>query len=156
MKSKTVSQSQTEHVQIVFYEHISGSSRLFGGTLLQWIDMIGAVSARRHCEREVTTAAIDNMQFVTPVPVGSTVVLSGRLTYVGNTSMEVCVETFVEKLNGERNLVNKAYLVYVALDENQKPVTAPRLILQTDEEKEEFERGKRRQELRKQRRAENF
>lgn len=153
---RTVAHSRTEHVQLIFSEHLNGACRLFGGQLLQWIDMVGAVVARRHSGREVTTVAIDNLQFLAPVTLDSTVVLIGKITYVGNTSIEVCVESYVEKLDGERNLINKAYLLFVSLDENQKPIRAPRLKILTREEQEEFERGRRRQELRKQRRLEKY
>jgi acyl-CoA hydrolase len=70
--------------------------------------------------------------------------------------MEVRVDTFVEKINGERTLINRAYLVLVALDENEKPVQVPKLILETEEEKAEWQAGIRRNELRKQRRIEMY
>ena len=64
--------------------------------------------------------------------------------------------SFVEDLGGERKLINRAYLVMVALDENEKPVAVPHIIPVTDEEKEEFEAGIKRRALRKQRRQERF
>ena len=66
------------------------------------------------------------------------------------------MESFVEALNGARKLVNTAYFVMVALDENDHPVEVPGLIVETEEEKEAWNAGKRRYELRKQRRIENF
>lgn len=152
---KKVSESQCESVYLVLSQHINGSGRLFGGILLQWIDTVGAVVARRHSGCEVTTASIDNLQFVKPVTINSTVVIKGRLTYVGRTSMEVCVETFVEEMSGECSLVNKAYLVFVAMKDG-KPSPVPGMLLVTDEERRENENGRRRQELRKQRRSEDF
>ena len=83
-------------------------------------------------------------------------ILRGKMTYVGRTSMEIKVDSYVERLNGDRKLVNTAYLVMVALDENHQPVEVPRLLLETDEERAEWEAGKRRQELRKQRKLEQF
>ena len=77
-------------------------------------------------------------------------------TYVGRTSMEVRVETFVEELSGERYLVNKAYLVMVALGADDKPVEVPRLITETDLEQAEWAAGEKRHALRKQRRKEDF
>jgi len=59
-------------------------------------------------------------------------------------------------LDGERKLVNRAYLVMVALDEQERPMVVPRLIPETEEEKAEFEAGKKRSDLRKQRRLENY
>ena len=152
---KKVSESQCESVYLVLSQHINGSGRLFGGILLQWIDTVGAVVARRHSGCEVTTASIDNLQFVKPVTINSIVVIKGHLTYVGRTSMEVCVETFVEEMSGECSLVNKAYLVFVAMKDG-KPSPVPGMLLVTDEERRENENGRRRQELRKQRRSEDF
>ena len=83
-------------------------------------------------------------------------VLAARVTYVGRTSMEVRVDTYVERLNGQRDPVNRAYLVLVALDENGAPTEVPGLYVETDEERAEWEAGKRRSELRKQRKAEQF
>lgn len=156
LEPKRVSDSRTEHVQIILFEHLNGYDRLFGGKLVEWIDVVAAVVARRHSNRNVTTASIDNLQFKKPAYINDTVVLKGCITYTGKTSMEVRVDTFVEKLNGEKTLINRAYLVLVALDENEKPVQVPGLILETDEEKKEWQAGIRRNKLRKQRRIERY
>ncbi|ACL76218.1 acyl-CoA thioesterase [Ruminiclostridium cellulolyticum] len=154
--SKKVSDSRTEQIQILMPEHINGFNRLFGGKLMEWIDVVAAVVARRHSGCNVTTASIDNLQFKAAAYVNSTIFLLGQITYVGNTSMEVRVDTFVEELNGIRRMINRAYLVLVALDENDLPVSVPGIILETDEEKVEWEAARKRCELRKQRRREEF
>ncbi len=79
--------------------------------------------------------------------------LEGQITFVGNASMEIRVDTYVEALNRERRLVNRAYLVEVARDENEQPVKVPSLLLETEEERREWEEGKKRHELRKQNRT---
>lgn len=136
--------------------HINGNKRLFGGSLMQWIDTVGGVVARRHSGREITTACVDNLQFRAAVVINSTVVLIGKMTYVGKTSMEVRVDTFVESLDGMRELVNTAYLVFVALDDHGRPVPVPRLALETEQERVEFENGARRQQLRRERRNQGY
>ena len=118
---KKVSESKTEQIQILMPQHINGYKRLFGGVLMEWIDVVAGVVARRHANSEVTTASVDNLQFKSPAYVNSTIILIGKITYVGTTSMEVRVETFVESLSGERKLVNRAYVVMVALDEHERP-----------------------------------
>ena len=155
-EAKPVSHSRTQQVQIVMARDINGYGRLFGGRLLEWIDVVAGVVARRHCQRNVTTAAIDNLQFRSPARVDSTLCLVGQLTHVGRTSMEVRVDSFVEDLQGNRTLINRAYLVMVALDEKERPAPVPGLILETEEERREWEAGERRQELRAQRRKENY
>ena len=154
--AKPVSASRTEQIQILMPQHINGYKRLFGGVLMEWIDIVAGVVARRHSNSEVTTASVNNLQFKSPAYVNSTITLIGTITFVGSSSMEVRVDTFTEALSGERRLVNRAYVVMVALDENERPKRVPRLILETEEEKAEFEAGKKRHELRKQRRRENF
>lgn len=149
LPGKHVSDSVTEHIEIVMANHLNGSGRLFGGQLAAWIDMVGAVAARRHCNRDVTTAAIDNLQFREAVYQNELVVLRAKVSYVGRTSMEVRVDSFVEDLAGERKLVNIAYLTEVALDENDRPTPVPPLLCETMQEKAEFEAGKKRRELRK-------
>ena len=123
---------------------------------MEWIDIVAAVVARRHSGCNVTTASIDNLQFKAAAYVNSTFFLVGQITYVGRTSMEVRVSTYVEKLDGMRYMINRAYLVLVALDENDHPVQVPGLTLETEEEMLEWEAGNKRCELRKQRRLEAF
>lgn len=146
---KHVKDSYTEQVQILNQSNINGFKRLFGGQLMQWIDVVAAVAARRHSERNVTTVLVDKLEFKKPAHANDTLLLAGHITYVGKTSMEVCVESYIEELSGEKTLINKAYLTMVALDENDKPTEVPQLILETEREKEEWEAAKLRRELRK-------
>ena len=148
---KTVAQSRTEQIQILMPEHINGYKRLFGGRLMEWIDVVAAVAARRHSNRNVTTVAVDHLEFRAPAHVNDTVVLVGQLTHVGRTSMEVRVDTFIEELNGERFLINRAYLVMVALDEQDRPTPVPQLVRETLEEVKEWEAGEKRAAYRKSR-----
>jgi acyl-CoA hydrolase len=152
-EAKRVSDSRTEHVQILMPEHINGYGRLFGGKLVEWIDVVAAVVARRHSNRNVTTVFIDNLHFKAAAYVNDTVLIVGRVTYVGKTSMEVRVDTFVESLSRTKTLVNRAYLVMVALDDDEKPTQVPGLVLETGEERREWEAGAERTRQRKQRHA---
>ncbi len=156
MTPRPVSASRAEHTQILLAEHLNGSGRLFGGRLMEWIDITAGVAARRHSGCNVTTASIDTLHFKSPAFVNDTVVLLATVTYVGRTSMEVRVDTFVEALSGERRVINTAYLVLVALDEDGKPTPVPPLICQTDEDRMEYEAAKRRSALRKERRKEEY
>ncbi|MDF2537597.1 MAG: hypothetical protein K0S76_618 [Herbinix sp.] len=156
MEPKRVSDSITEQVQILMPSHINGTDRLFGGQLVEWIDVVAAVVARRHSGCNVTTAAIDNLQFKAGAYINNTLVLIGRITYVGHTSMEVRVDTYVEDLTGFRKVVNRAYLVLVALDSEGNPNEVPRLLLENESERAEWESGKKRHALRHRRRKEGF
>jgi acyl-CoA hydrolase len=78
---------------------------------MEWIDVTAAVEARRHAGSDVVTAAVDALEFIAPVALNDTLVLEAEVTWTGRTSLEVRVETFREHLDGERVLVNRAYLV---------------------------------------------
>ena len=98
-----VSDSAVEQTQIVLSSHINGAGRLFGGQLMEWIDIVAGVVARRHSHHNQTTAAIDNLQFKAAVHLNDTLLLFGKITYVGHTSMEVQVDSFVEDMQGNRH-----------------------------------------------------
>ena len=155
-KEKRVSDSHTEQIQLVMSQHINGSGRLFGGQLMAWIDVVAGVTARRHSGRNVTTASLDSLQFKKAAYVGDTIVIIGEVTHVGASSMEIRVDSYIERLDGSKELINRAYLTFVALDEQDKPVIVPRLILETDQQKEEWEAAEKRNALRKQRRYEQY
>ena len=106
--------------------------------------------------KNVTTAVVDTLTFNGPAHPNDTIIICGYVTYVGKTSMEICTKTYVENLDGSRKLINTAYLVMVALDENEKPTPVPGLVIESYEEKIEWEAAQKRAALRKQRRAEKF
>ena len=151
---KRVSESRTEQVQILSQGTLNGYKRLFGGKLMEWIDVVAAVTARRHSGRNVTTAAVDSLEFKEAAYANDTLVIIGYITYTGNTSMEICVKTYVESLDGTRRLINKAYVIMVALDENERPTHVPGLILETEEEKLEWEQALQRKAERSRRKKE--
>ena len=122
---------------------------------MEWIDVVAAVVARRHSGKNVTTASVDSLDFKFPAYANDTLVIVGNITYTGKTSMEVCVKTYVEFLDGQRQLINKAYVVMVALDEHEKAAKVPPLICETALEKEEWQRAKLRSAARKKRQQEN-
>ena len=136
-EERRVSDSVVETVHIVRPNHLNNSGRLFGGILMQWIDEVGALTAKRHCRKNVTTVSVDKLHFIKGAYPKDDIVIKGKLTHVGNTSMEVKVDTYVEDENGERTLINRAYLTEVALGHDDRPVRVPRLILETEEERQE-------------------
>ena len=118
---KKVSDSLTEQQYLISPAYINHYGRLFGGHLLKWIDELAGIVATRHCGAIVTTAAIDNLQFLAPAYTGDMVVLRGMLTAVGRTSMEIRVDTYREALDGTREQINRAYIEMVAIDREGKP-----------------------------------
>ena len=153
---KKVCQSLTEQQYFIRPPHINHYGRLFGGELLKWIDEVAGIVAVRHSGAIVTTAAIDNLQFQAPAYEGDLIVLQGRVTAVGRSSMQIRVDTYREALDGERTMINRAYIDMVAIDSTGKAVEVPGLLPETEEEIEEMEAAVKRKQMRKQRRQEGF
>lgn len=150
--SKHPADSITECSHILFYRDLNGQRRLFGGQLMEWIDVCAAITARRHSGHEVTTLSVDTLTFHAPAFLNQTIVLIGRVTFVGGTSIEVQVDTYVETLGRERSHINTARLVMVAIDDDGKPCRVPGLEPETDTEKADWEAGRERYLRRKQQR----
>ena len=122
--------------QIVMPMHTNGvAGVMFGGIMMQWIDVCAGVAAMRHAGGAVLTASIDRLDFMSPVQVGEIVVLQAQVNYAGRTSMEVGCRVETEHM-ATRTLryVTKAYLTFVAVDENGRPRTIGPLSLASDDD----------------------
>ncbi len=117
--------SQAENVYCIRYENINSAGRLFGGQLISWIDEIAGAVAMRHTGLNVTTACIDNLTFKRGAYLNDRVVLLARMTYVGRTSCEVRVDSYIEDKDGFRRVINRAFLTFVAVNESGKPIPIP-------------------------------
>ena len=101
---KKVAESQTEQTYLMRPMYLNGYGNLFGGQLMSWIDEIASIVAMRHSESDITTAAIDNLNFKSGATVEDVIVLRGKITYVGRTSMEVCGEPSRHQENDQSGL----------------------------------------------------
>ena len=151
--AKTPAQSEVQTRYLVMPHHSNPLGTAFGGVVMSWIDMVAAMAAKKHCCGEVVTASIDSLSFDSPIRIGDQVVLKASVNYVGKTSLEVGVKVLREDpITGETAHTTRAYLTFVALDKNLKPIPAPRLEPQTDEDKRRWQnasiRVKARKELR--------
>ena len=155
-ETKKITDSMIEHIYQVRPEHLNAAGRLFGGKLMEWIDELAGLVGIRHAQRDVITASVDNLRFIRGAYLKDLIVLIGRVTFVGRTSMEVRVDTYIESMDGIRKPINRAYLTLVAIDEEGNPAEVPGLIIGTESEKAEWEAGIRRREMRRQRREEGF
>ena len=142
---------KTTTVQIVMPQHCNGYAkpRLFGGQIMAWIDVVGAVAARRYTQRAVTTVCIDNLTFLKPAYLNDTVVQEAVVTWTGRTSLEVRVDSMVERLDGSRELINRAYVVFVALDDDDRPTPVPPFVPETEEEKRIYRDAEIRKRIRR-------
>lgn len=122
----------------------NGLGDLFGGNLMALVDQAAAVAAIRHAGCQAVTASIDRVDFREPIPVGALVTCEATVDFVGNSSMDIAVEVYSENVRtGERRHTHTAHVVFVAIDEQRRPVRVPRLIPETPEEHERYARAER-------------
>lgn len=153
MNGKPVSASQVVMTQLVLPSHTNALETIFGGVVMSWIDIAGAIAAQRHAAKDVVTASLDDMHFVAPIYKGWVVNLKASVNFVSNTSMEVGVRVDAENpRTGEMFHTASAYLTFVAIGSNGKPSQVPPLVLENETDRRRFEDGKKRRELRLQRR----
>jgi acyl-CoA hydrolase len=145
--SRTVAESQAERSEIIFPGDSNALGNLFGGRLMQFIDLVGAVAAVRHCRAIVVTASIDHSDFVAPVHVGDLLILKASVNRAFHTSMEVGVRAMVEDARGQTlRHVSSAYVTYVAVDREGKPIPVPCVIPETEHQKRRYADAGRRRE----------
>ena len=136
---KTVRESHVEMIEIVFPNDANPLGNIFGGRVMQLIDVIGSVSAMRHARKPVVTVSMDQVEFKNPIKVGEIVILNASVNYVGTTSMEVGVKVTAENpMTGERRHTSSAYLTYVAIDMTGKPTNIIPIVPETEEEKRRY------------------
>lgn len=148
MQAKTPSQSATINTEVVLPNDTNHVGNLFGGKLMQWVDITAAIAAQRHCGRVVVTASINHVSFDKPIKQNSIVTLDAKVTRAFSSSMEVYVDVFVENpATGVKTKCNEAILTFVAIDQNGSPLPVPLLQPETELEKKRFEGALRRRQL---------
>ncbi len=148
---KTVDESRVEMTELVLPSDANALGTIFGGRVMQWIDICGGVVAQRHCRKVVVTASTDALHFLGPIRVGEVAILRGQIHAAFHRSVEVGVEVYAEEpLTGHRRLTTSALLTFTALDGGGRPTQVPPLIVRTDEERarQEAALGRREQRLR--------
>lgn len=148
MKAKFARESLAISTHHVLPNDTNNLNNLFGGRLLEWMDVIAAVSAHRHCRRVVVTATVNNVSFAQAIKYGSIVTLEAKVSRAFSTSMEVFIDVYVEDpVTGNKVKSNEAIYTFVAVDQNGAPLPVPELLPETDEEKKRFEGALRRRQL---------
>lgn len=149
LQAKPVRESQVEVMQTVLPTDANPLGNMLGGTVMHLIDIAGSMAAMRHCRRVVVTASVDRLEFREPIRVGEFIILKASVNYAGRTSMEVGVKVLGENpLTGEQRHTSTAYLTFVALDEMGRPTEVPKVIPETDEEKERYRQAEERRAAR--------
>ncbi|MES2769236.1 MAG: acyl-CoA thioesterase [Bdellovibrionota bacterium] len=146
---KTVKSSQVIMTEMVLPSHINALGSIFGGVIMSWIDIAAAICAQRHSNKTVVTASIDALHFVAPVYKGWIVNLKASCNFASRTSMEIGVRIDAENpISGETFHTATAYLTFVAIDENLKPIPVPKLLPESAEEKRRYEAAQIRRQTR--------
>jgi acyl-CoA hydrolase len=149
-KIKTPRESQMETHYVLMPQHTNHYGIAFGGVIMSWIDMLAGMVAQKHCGGEVVTASTDQISFLAPTNVGDHVVLKASVNYVGRTSMEVGVRVACEHFRtGQSVHTTTAYLTFVGIDENKRPMLIPQLRPETPDEIRRYENARLRVEARK-------
>jgi acyl-CoA hydrolase len=132
--SPTASRVETANVVLPGLTNVHGT--IFGGILMQWIDIAAAIAAARHAGAPVVTAAMDRLHFLRPVRLGAVVIVQAQVNFVAHTSLEVGVRVLAEDLRTkERVQATRAYVTMVAVDGNGRPIQVPPLVLESDEDR---------------------
>lgn len=153
MEGKRSIESRVTLTQVMGPTQANVLGNVHGGFIMKMCDEAGGMAAAKYARRPSVTVTVDSMAFHSPVHIGNLMTVEAEVTWVGRTSMETRVVVTAENvITGETTHTNTAYFVYVALDENGRPVPVPPLICETEEEKKRFERAAQRQAYRLQQR----
>lgn len=146
---KRVRDSIVEMTELVLPNDTNTLGNLLGGRLMHWMDIACAMSASRFSNRAVVTAAVDQLTFHHPIKLGELVNLKARVTWTGHTSMEILVSVYAENTRtDELKLTNEAFFTFVALDDTGHPSAVPKLVPESEGEKELFLAGAQRRKQR--------
>lgn len=148
--SRPMSYSRAELTTLVMPHMLNVLNNLFGGHLLTMVDQAAAVAAIRHAGGPAVTASFDRVDFKEPIQAGALVTCMASVDFVGTSSMDVSVEVYAEDVpTGVRRHTHTARVIFVAIDEHGRPKPVPRLVPETAEEKERYERARRYREERR-------
>jgi len=144
-----VRESTSEYGEMALPNDANPLGNLLGGKVMHLVDMAGALAAIRHARCQVVTASIDSMSFLHPVHIGQLVILKSSVNRAFRTSMEVGVKVMAEDLTtGEIKHTSSAYVTYVAIDKDGRPVEVPSVIPETGEEKRRYREACERRSMR--------
>jgi len=139
MDARPARLSQSTISEMMMPHMANGLGNVHGGVLLGMIDRVGAVAAIRHARRVCVTVSVDQVDFREPIHLGELVTMQAMVNYVHRTSLEVGVRVEAENLlTGVRRHTNSCYLTFVAIDEAGRPVEAPKVVPETDEERQRY------------------
>lgn len=149
VQAKKVSASIVTMTELVLPNHTNQLGNLLGGQLMHWIDICAALSAAKHSQRICVTASVDRIDFHHPIRLGNAVTILASVNRTFKTSMGVGVKVFAENFaEGTHIHTNSAYLTFVGVDENTRPVATIEIVPETEDEKRRFDAALQRRKTR--------
>jgi len=149
MQGKRVKESSILLAQVMNPQDANPAGNVHGGVIMKLIDTAAGSAAMKHSRSNCVTASIDRLDFHNPVYIGDLVTLRAGLNFTGKSSMEVGVRVESQNLlTGDIRHTVSAYMTFVALDKNGKPIAIPQLILETPEEQRRNREAQARREAR--------
>ncbi len=149
LPSKPVRDSISDVADLMFPPDSNMHGTVFGGKVLQMVDKAASVCAMRHSGKPVVTVAMERVEFLVPIRVGTFLIANARVNHTGRTSMEIGVEVYAEDMPGGRRVhTNSCLVTMVAVDAERRPSSVPGLILETPEDKERWTAAEARRKAR--------
>jgi len=122
-KEERIEHSKTTIFKAVFPNTTNHYDTLFGGTAMQLMDETAFITATRYSRQQMVTVSSDRIDFKKPIPAGTIAELSGKVTYLGNTSLKVRVDIYIEEMYSDyREKAVSGEFTFVAIDKDKKPV----------------------------------
>jgi acyl-CoA hydrolase len=148
-RKKFSKESMVTMTEFVLPNDTNTLNNLMGGRMMHWMDIVSAISAQKHSNNTVVTASVDNVSFTKPIKLGNVVTLKAQITRSFNSSMEIYIEVWSEDIpSGEKELSNRAFFTFVAIDKEGNKIPVPEVVPETPEEIELYQSALRRRQLR--------
>ncbi len=143
LNEKSSEISESIMTEMVLPQHTNALGTVFGGVIMSWVDIVAAICAERHSNKQVVTASVDALEFLAPIKLGWIVTLKAAVNYVWTTSLEVGVKITAENpRTGEFFHTASAYVTMVALDSHGRPTSIPKVVPKGPEQVRRYEEAK--------------
>jgi len=144
---------EVSNSELVFPTHTNHYGTIFGGRVLELMDMTAAMAAMRFAGEDTVTASIEAVDFKQPIKVGDIMEITARVIHTASTSLVVKVDVYkISKASPEKEFTCRGHVVFVAVDAGGKPIPVPKLKIATEEDERNWKTGEKIKEISKERR----
>jgi acyl-CoA hydrolase len=149
MTAKPSRDSVSDVADLMFPPDANMHGTVFGGKVLQMVDKAASVCAMRHSGKPCVTVAMERVEFLVPIRVGTFLIAKAQVNHTGRSSMEIGVEVYAEDMpGGSRVHTNTCLVTMVAVDEHGRPAPIPPLLVETPDEKKRWAAAEARRKAR--------